>query len=327
MAHEVESMFSANRVVPWHGLGSVLPGYPNSREEVLTAAGLDWQVGEFPITVELPDGTKIDAPDKKGIVRITDSSLLSIMGQGYTPIQPYELIDFALALLDVDEFRASDGPPPILFESGLSLSEGRVNVLTCKVPTDIRVGTIDPVELYLVFVNSHDGSLRFGVHATPIRVVCMNTLNASFKTAQQSWSCKHTPGATNSISEARRTLNLTWLYAEAFQREMDALLEQEYTRRDFEKLVRDLFPKPAGERAPFSKEQYGMLGLLESSPTIGDDIRQTKYGAFNAVTEWWDWQTRFNAGGPSVEEKRTAHVLFGKAKSHADKAFAYLSRS
>ena len=148
-----------------------------------------------------------------------------------------------------------------------------MNVLTCKVPTEIRVGGVDPVELYLVFVNSHDGSLRFGVHATPIRVVCMNTLNASFKTAQQSWSCKHTPGATASISEARRTLNLTWLYAEAFQREMDALLDQEYTRRDFETLVRDLFPKPAGERAPFSKEQYGMLGLLESSPTIGDDIR------------------------------------------------------
>ena len=66
MAHEVESMFSSNRVVPWHGLGNVLPGYPESREEVLTAAGLDWQVGEFPVTVELPDGTKIEAADKKG---------------------------------------------------------------------------------------------------------------------------------------------------------------------------------------------------------------------------------------------------------------------
>jgi hypothetical protein len=108
---------------------------------------------------------------------------------------------------------------------------------------------------------------------------------------------------------------------------MDALLDEEYTRRDFERLVRDLFPKPAGERAPFSKEQYGMLGLLESSPTIGDDIRQTKYGAFNAVTEWHEWQTRFHQGGPSIEEKRTLTCLFGKAKSQADKTFAYLSKS
>ena len=82
VAHEVESMFSSNRVVPWHGLGNVLPGYPDSREEVLTAAGLDWQVGEFPVNVELPDGTRIEAADRKGIVRLTDNSLLSIMGRG-----------------------------------------------------------------------------------------------------------------------------------------------------------------------------------------------------------------------------------------------------
>jgi phage/plasmid-like protein (TIGR03299 family) len=323
--HEVESMFSSNRVVPWHGLGQVLPGYPGSREEVLTAAGLDWQVGEFPVTVELPDGTKITAPEKKGVVRLTDNSLLSIVGSGYTPIQPYQLIDFALALLDVDEFKANDGPPPILFESGLSLSEGRVNVLTCKVPTQILVGGVDAVDMYLVFVNSFDGSLRFGVHATPIRVVCMNTLNASFKTAVQSWATKHTQGATSSISEARRTLNLTWLYVESFQREMDTLLDQEFTKRQFEQMVSKLFPKPAGERAPFSREQYSLIGLLESSPTIDDGFRYSKYGALNAVTEYMDWNTRFNEGGAPVEEKRTTNVLFGRAKVSTDKAFAYLT--
>jgi hypothetical protein len=90
--------------------------------------------------------------------------------------------------------------------------------------------------------------------------------------------------------------------------------------------VRDLFPKAAGEVAPFSREQYQLIGLLESSPTISDDFRYTRWGAFNAVTEHFDWQTRFNEGGPSVAEKRTTHTLFGKAKTQADRAFAYLSR-
>jgi phage/plasmid-like protein (TIGR03299 family) len=325
LAHEVESMMSV-RTVPWHGISTVLPAYPKSREELLEAAGMEWTVGTFPVAVQLPDGTSVIAPDKQGVVRLTDNKFMSIMGSGYVPIQPYELVDFALALLNVEGFTpGEDGNPPILMETAMSLSEGRVNVLTCKVPQQILVGGIDPVDLFLVFCNSHDGSLRMGVHATPIRVVCMNTLNASFKTAVQSWGTKHTQGATNAISEARRTLNLTWAYADTFQKEMDALLTQDFTKRQFEQMVSKLFPKAANDRAPFSREQYSLIGLLESSPTIDDGFRYTKYGAFNAVTEFMDWNTRFNEGGPPIEEKRTQHCLFGRAKQNADKTFQYLS--
>ena len=70
---------------------------------------------------------------------------------------------------------------------------------------DIKIGGEDPIDLYLAFVTSHDGSLRFGVHATPVRVVCRNTLNSGMKAAVQSWSVRHTPGATTAISEARRS--------------------------------------------------------------------------------------------------------------------------
>lgn len=326
MAHEVEEMFSV-REVPWHGLGSVLPEYPKTVEEILTAAGLDWTVEEFPVEVPLPSGVRLVADDKKAIVRTSDDTLLSIMGGTYTPIQPRALVDFAFGLLDVtkDEFERPEGEPPILFETGMSLAGGRVNVLLCKVPKDIRIGGADPIDLYLGFVTSHDGSLRFGVHVTPVRIVCRNTLNLSFKRAVQSWSVKHTAAAASSIDEARKTLNLTWQYADEFEKQMNGLLDQEFTKRQFEQMVGDLFPKPLNEPAPFSREQYSMIGLLESSPTIDQGIRYTRFGALNAVTEHFDWSTRFNEGGPSVAEKRTTNTLFGRAKVQADRAFAYLS--
>jgi len=323
MPADVENMFSV-RQAAWHGLGSILPKYPKSVQEILVAAGLDWDVVELPVTVTFSDGTVVTADDRKGIGRETDHSLLSIMGGGYQPMQPRELVEFAFSLLDATEYDFDMGEePPILFETGLSLAGGRVNCLLTRVPKDIRIGGIDPVELYLAFVTSHDGSYKFGVHATPVRVVCRNTLNAGLRQAVQSWSTKHTAGAVTSIDEARRTLQLTWKYADAFEEAMNQLIETEFTRRQFEAMVKDLFPN--NERAPFSREQYGMLGLLESSPAIGDDIRGTKYGAFNAVTEWWDWGTRFNEGGASTEEKRTVHQLFGPAKKQADRALAYLS--
>ena len=323
MPHEVENMFSV-RDIPWHGLGNILPAYPKTKEEILTAAGLDWSVGEFPISVTLPSGKVLEAPDKKAIVRLSDESLLSVMGGTYAPIQPADLVDFTFAVLSVDEGDMKSDEPPILFETGMSLSEGRVNTLMCRVPSDILIGGEDAVTLYIGFVTSHDGSLKFGAHVTPIREVCKNTLNLGLAHASQSWSVKHTASATSRISEARRTLQLTWRYADQFQIEMDALLAQEFTKRQFEKMISELWPKTDKEAAPFSREQYAMIGLLESSPTIDDGMRATKYGALNAVTEHFDWGTRFNDGGAPLAEKRTMHTLFGKAKVQSDRALAYL---
>lgn len=324
--HDVEEMFSV-RETPWHGLGSVLPNYPKSVQEILTAAGLDWEVTELPVEVPLPSGKRIIAPDKKAIVRLSDESLLSVMGGTYTAIQPRTLVEFAFSLLDVSEsdFETAGDEPPILFETGMSLAGGRINTLMCRVPKDIKIGGEDAVHLYLGFVTSHDGSQKFGVHATPVRWVCRNTMNLGIKQAVQSWSVKHTASAATSIDEARKTLKLTSAYADAFETQMNALLDQEFTKRQFETMIQDLWPKPANDPAPFSREQYSLIGLLESSPTIDDGFRYTKYGALNAVTELQDWGTRFNAGGPSTEEKRTMHVLFGRAKVQADRALAYLS--
>lgn len=325
MAHEVETMVSV-RSVPWHGLGNVLPAYPKSKQELLEAAGLDWQVGEFPIQVIMPSGNVLTAPDKKAIVRLTDETLLSVMGGTYTPIQPADLVDFALAVMEVDDSELdTDGDPPLLFETAMSLSGGRINTIMCRVPANVLVGGEDAVTLYVGFVTSHDGSLRFGAHVTPIREVCKNTLNLGLSMATQSWSVKHTASATRRIEEARRTLQLTRKYADEFERQMNELLAQEFTKRQFELMVQDLWPKSPSEPAPFSREQYSMIGLLESSPTIDDGIRYTKYGALNAVTEYHDWNRRFNEGGPPVEEKRTMATMFGDAKKRADQALAYLA--
>ncbi|MFB9653913.1 hypothetical protein, partial [Pseudarthrobacter oxydans] len=109
----------STREIPWHGLGNVLPAYPKSKQELLEAAGLNWEVGELPVEVPLPDGQRLMALDKKGIVRLSDNTLLSIMGGTYTPIQPAQLVDFAFTLLDVtqNEFEQAKGEPPILFET------------------------------------------------------------------------------------------------------------------------------------------------------------------------------------------------------------------
>lgn len=324
MPADIESFFSV-RQPAWHSLGSLLPSHPKSVDEVMEAAGLSWTVGEYPVYVQGPNG-QIEAPDRKGIVRESDNSLLSIMSGSYEPIQPRTLVEFAFGLYDITEaeFEAAEGEPPILFETGLALAGGRVNCLLTRVPRDIKIGGEDPIDLYLAFVTSHDGSYRFGVHATPVRVCCANTLNLAVRGATQSFTTKHTAGAAQSIDEARRALKLTWQYADAWESQMNDLLDQEFTKRQFEDMVRQLWPKPNNDPAPFSKEQYSLIGLLESSPTIDDGFRYTKWGALNAANEFQCWGRRFNLGETSTEEKRTVNQLLGSAKQQSDRALAYL---
>ena len=59
---------------------------------------------------------------------------------------------------------------------------------------------------YLVFSNTHDGTGAVKVCATPIRVVCNNTLNLALTTAKRSWTMVHTGDIRGKLQEAQDTL-------------------------------------------------------------------------------------------------------------------------
>lgn len=338
MAHDVEinedgtaSMFSV-REVPWHQLGDVLPDYPTSREQLIEAAHFS-PVEKRPVFAQLADGTAVESDSHSGVVRVSDGKLLSIMGANYEAAGCDEiaLVDFTLALMDINPSEMGievEGDLPIKFTNGGHLSGGKKAWLCYELPKNIKIGDLDSEEIRLFgFAHtSYDGSWKFGTAMSGVRVVCANTANMAFRGAVSKWSTKHTKNAVNRIDEARKSLKLAYNYADTFEAEMNLLLESEFTKSQFETMVTDLFPKTASEPAPFSREQYGLIGLLESSPTIPDEIRYTRWGALNAVTEYQGWGRRFNDTGVSTAEKRTEHVLFGKGATASQMTYDYLAR-
>jgi len=44
-----------------------------------------------------------------------------------------------------------------------------------RLPDTMLIGGIDPVDLYIVACNSHDGTSAFRLLISPVRVVCGNT--------------------------------------------------------------------------------------------------------------------------------------------------------
>lgn len=308
-------MMSA-RSTEWHGKAN-FTGRALTADEAIKAAGLDWQVLECPVFAEVQgvDAELVRVPDMKAIVRDSDMTILHIAGSGYTPIQNSTYFSLAETLL-------SEG---VKFTTAGSLRGGKRIFVSLLIPRTILVGGVEPVDLYLVIRGSHDGSLAFGADIVTVVPVCMNTLRLAMRTAQASWSAKHTAGAGLKIIEAREALGLTFAYADEWETTMNQLIETAFTKAEFEKMVKDVFPHPDNKRGGFSREQYSQIGVLESSPNINPGARYTKWGALQAVTESDQWGARYRDSGRDDDEKRLENALWGKASDRADKVLAYLT--
>src|SRR6478752_9255686 len=250
MAHELETWadgsasFVSARQHGSHRLGTVLPAGFDAAGVMSHAKLGGWHVRKEPLqTVPIisADGvTTLDVPDQFASVRTNPVTgrpdVLGVVGRGYTPIQN-EAHARILDLL-VDESGAH-------FETAGSLRGGRQVFLTMRMPETMRIGGHDPVDLYLVALNSHDGTSAFRLLVSAVRVVCANTQAAALRQARASFSIRHTRNAAGQIEQARQTLGLTFAYAEQFQAEADAMIAQAMTDAEFEQVIANIWAEPA----------------------------------------------------------------------------------
>lgn len=288
MSHEVETALYIERPA-WHGLGIIIPAKHKLSTGELVAqafpgpvAGMSWKVATAPLTATA-HGTTYEVDGKVAVVRDVAPHILGLHSDGYTARQVSdnaELLQNALG-----------GIGWLEGSSMISLRDGARTVLLAKLSDEIKVGGTDSVNLYAVCFDSYDGSLPLTFGVTAVRVVCNNTLNMALPDveARPHIKIKHTKNADVKVSDVQNAMSVSFKWAEEFERTANLLSNTEVTKARFEAIIREAFPKPKSDPAPFSREQYAMIGVLESSPTIGDDIRYTGWGALNAVTEFQEW--------------------------------------
>ena len=210
------------------------------------------------------------------------------VGARYKVVQNEELFSFADNILDGDSRCA--------WESAGSLKQGKVVFGSLTVPREMVLdpqGANDKTKLYLIVWTSHDGSVAVQAAITPVRVVCQNTLNLAMRSAKQSFKIRHTQTAEGKIQIARETLGLTLGYFDAFEKEAQELFKSEITDKQFYDIVRKVYPKPAEDSSKVALTKWeNKVILLDdlyfNSPTNAN-IKGTKWGAFNALTERLDY--------------------------------------
>ena len=271
MSHEVESLFSGNRVVPWHGLGEIVEGTLCSAEAI-EKAGLNWTVESKPIYTE----GGIVIPNHKANVRDTDNKILGIVSDRYQIVQNKDAFDFTDSLI-------GEG---CQYETAGSLMGGKKIFLLAKMPEKkILEEDFDP---YLCFTNSHDGYGAIKAIMTPVRVVCQNTLSLALNKATRSWSTKHIGNLESKMAEARHTLQLANEYMVELAVTADKLAHTKVTDEEVEKILSELFPvndEDSDRRKNNIKEIKDQFMVCMFAPDILK-YKGTAYGVVNAASDF-----------------------------------------
>ena len=234
MGHNVETMFSANRVVPWHyeltkDVTRLIQEAPASKE-ALHLAGLDWTVEQKPVYME----NGIVIPNYKANVRDTDGSCLGIVTDRYKIVQNTEAFEFTDAIVGETE----DGI--VRYETAGSLCGGRKIWLLAKMPTKKILD--DDVDPYMFFSNSHDGSGAIKIGMTPVRICCANTLAMALNSAKRSWSTKHVGDMQSKLEEAKLCLQMADKYMQNLDIEADRMANAKLYKEQIDEILDEMFP-------------------------------------------------------------------------------------
>jgi phage/plasmid-like protein (TIGR03299 family) len=306
--------------------------------EAIVAAGLDWEVEKKEIFtkdgmtvdeggVSVPSEKMVVVPGYYAVVRKTDARPLGVVGERYTPLQNKDAFAF---------FDEVVGTYDAIYETAGSLRHGKVIWIMSKLPGHVGWSE-DPIEEWLVLSNAHDGSRQLVLMATPVRVVCANTLNVAIQSARVNFDVRHTSGIMDRVLDAREALGM----ATDYFREMDAVVKtlKEYrmSEQEIKSYVHNLFPLKV--KADESLSGFEDTINVEIGPRVkkyiekvfelaqtgrGTEVPGVKgsaWGTWNAAVEFADHWQPVKGKNDTMLSRKLDSIWFGGAAKFKQKAF------
>ncbi|WP_141576148.1 DUF932 domain-containing protein [Actinomadura sp. WMMA1423] len=291
-------------VPAWHSLGNHIPGGTSDITEVLRLGGINWQVEKRPVRYSFGGDLHVMG-DQYVTLRDDTGAPLGVVGRKYTEIQNRRLFTF------LEDLVARHG---VIWQSAGAVRGGRRVFVSMRVPSNVTVdpgGIADEIALFIVAINSHDGSSSAQAVVTPWRPVCGNTERFAVRDAKYRWTIRHTSGALDRIDEARRTLGLTVRYADAFAAEETALARTDLALAEFHKVIADVW-EPTGDddsQRARNNEARRTEQLVAMFRAEEQRAGRTAYAAERAITDYLDHVAPKRPGKSMSEEIARATAL------------------
>ncbi len=331
MAHNIhfneqtnQHSFFSVKEKPWHGLGKVVTGYPNSKE-ALEYAGLDFRVERRTMFTSkrtlIPGTERLIIPDCFATVRLDTEQVLGVVGNQYEVVQNRDAFSF------FDSIVKGDG---ILYETAGALGKGERIFITAKLPSYIKVGREDLIEQYLFLTTTHDGSGAITAAFTPIRIVCNNTLNAALKNMSNCIRIRHTNNVKQKLEQAHEVMGITDTLSVQLEDIFNNWSKVRITDKEVYKLIQlAMIPnKEVLRDIRRGKEDELSTHFLNNCMdayqyALGNETQQldttkgTLFGAYNGITGYFQ-----NVRNYRDDEAKMKSLLYGGTGQHrTQKAF------
>ncbi len=314
--------FTEKRGTAWHYKASEQGDVPNHFEGAIPmAAVIDrlffWSAIKAPLFVGLPatvetatsmdeegNPTRISAAEGHyAIVREDTGAIFGLFKEGYQIHQYKEwLLQKVSQLL---------GDSLAIGSAGLLKNGGRAWV-SIETPDTLTTAQGVQYRPNLLAATSHDGSLSSTYKPVITNVVCDNTLAFGLGEKTAAIKVKHSKYSNLKLSDARATLGILELAADAFEAEVAELTAATVTDRQWAKFLDTIAPVPEAEgrgKTLAENKRSAIDGLwkhdLRVAPWAG-----TAWGALQAVNTYTHHLANVR-GGERVERNAERAILGG----------------
>lgn len=280
------------RTNTWANIGTAM----NERnlDSVLKKANLNYEVFTTPVFTEF-NGEKISYPNKVMTVR-EDGHPYGIVSERYVPMQNKDAFDFINYIDDDIKFvKAGETDTGLIYMIG-ELHE--MNILG------------DNFKTYAIFQNSHNGRYQLAMSICPLRIICQNQFNLSFKESNSTFLIRHTKSIDSKIAIAADTLNSVSHYMKVFNEKAQLFAAQKVSEHNITKFLNFMFPvnnemsQKTIEKVESEKAKY----LKAYNAEDNQNFKGSAWGLINGLTDYITHQ-EYKRKVENANEKRFIETI------------------
>lgn len=308
MSHELEIVNGEASMAyvgdtPWHGLGVKLEeGRKWTPQEIMKAAGLDWQVVKAPQYIKLIKGGKevLQETDQRALVRSSDARILDYVSGDWNPVQNETAFAFFNDWVEAGE---------MMMDTAGSLHGGKVVWALAKVGESFDLFGGDVTENYLLFSNPHKFGQSIDIRMTPIRVVCNNTITMALN-QNSSRMFRQTHRIEFNADKAKLAIGMAADKLETYKQAAIHLGGKRAQSDDIDNFLSEVFPVHQYKKDHTPKKD------MSDSAVLARKFIETQPGANFAEGSWWQvfnsvtYLVDHHAG--KTQDTRLQSAWFGK---------------
>lgn len=254
----------------WSKVGKNISG--TTAKEIILKAGLDYEVVKEPIFT----GKGELIPNQFVTRAKSIDTFFGTVGSQYEVVQNEDAFSFIDNMVDKG----------LVYEKAGQTMSGMVYIIASLDGYNIFGDKMKP---YIIFQNSHNGTIPLKAALTTLRIVCQNQFNVAFRNAANVVKIRHTTTANARVNEAQKVLKDAIMYQNNVQLLAEELNGIKLNDISANKVAVELFPykeddsKLKIERA--EEARSGLLNIFRHDDDLANH-RNTGWGMFNAYSDY-----------------------------------------